>query len=121
MKCKYCGQQMRCDDVDDNFKGYRDNYYVCDNCGSSCIEEIRFGKQHKVKHKKPVEGVQEKFDREKPYRMNYEGDGYDPDGNLVYDTAICKCGREFEIEYEEHYNYCPTCGQRLDWSECEDV
>lgn len=45
----------------------------------------------------------------------YEADGC-ADGELVYDNAVCpNCGRRFEVDNEEHYNYCPTCGQRLDW------
>lgn len=50
----------------------------------------------------------------------YEADAY-ADDCLVYDTAICpNCDRRFEVDHEEHYNYCPTCGQRLDWSDCEN-
>ena len=63
----------------------------------------------------------ELVDKETLYSLSYEGDGYDPiDGELVYDTAICKCGRHFEIEYEEHYKYCPNCGQKLSWLESEE-
>lgn len=51
-----------------------------------------------------------------PEKLLYEADGY-ADGELVYDTAVCpSCERRFEIEYEEQYNYCPECGQRLDWT-----
>lgn len=51
-------------------------------------------------------------------KLDYEGDGYDPDGNLVYDTAICpNCYRTFEVDYDEHSNYCPTCGAALDWQD----
>lgn len=53
-----------------------------------------------------------------------EGDGYDPDGNLVYDTWICPhCETYYEIDYDD-YDYCPKCGQHIDkiwehWSEEE--
>ena len=44
-----------------------------------------------------------------------EGDGY-ADGHMVYDTWICpKCGRDYEMEYQE-YERCPHCGQLIDWS-----
>jgi len=44
------------------------------------------------------------------------------EGELVYDTAICpNCGRHFEFEYEEHYKYCPECGQKLDWSDVDET
>lgn len=50
-------------------------------------------------------------------KPSFEGDGYDHDGNLVYDTWICPCcEKHYEVDYEE-YDYCPSCGQRIDWSE----
>lgn len=49
----------------------------------------------------------------KPY---FEGDGYS-DGKLVYDTWICPyCGKHFEVDYDD-YDYCPECGQAIDWGE----
>lgn len=44
MDCKYCKTKMRLDDVDFNFKGNKDNYFVCDNCNASALEKIRYGK-----------------------------------------------------------------------------
>lgn len=35
---------MRLDDVDFNYKGNKDNYWVCDKCHCSTVEEIRRGK-----------------------------------------------------------------------------
>ncbi len=50
-------------------------------------------------------------------KPSFEGDGYDPDGNLVYDTWICPCcEKHYEVDYEE-YDYCPSCGQKIDWSD----
>lgn len=50
-------------------------------------------------------------------RVDYEGDGYDDDGNIIYDTAYCpKCRQEYEVDYDNHDNYCRNCGQALDWS-----
>lgn len=47
-------------------------------------------------------------------RPDYEGDGY-ADGHLVYDTWICPCcGKHYEVDYDE-YDFCPDCGQKLDW------
>lgn len=48
MKCKECGANMRLDDIDFNFKGNKDKYFVCDNCDESCVEEIRCGKSVKT-------------------------------------------------------------------------
>lgn len=46
----------------------------------------------------------------------YEGDGYS-DGEIVYDTWLCpSCEEYYEIDYDK-YNYCPCCGQKIDWSD----
>lgn len=46
-----------------------------------------------------------------------EGDGYDNEGNMIYDTWICpNCDTHYEVEYDD-YNYCPNCGQKLDLSD----
>lgn len=51
-------------------------------------------------------------------KPDYEGDGY-ADGHLVYDTWICPCcGKHYEVDYD-NYNYCPDCGQKLDWRDEE--
>lgn len=54
-----------------------------------------------------------------PKKPTYEGDGYAPDGTLVYDAWICPCcGKRYEVDYDD-YDYCPNCGQKidLDWSD----
>ena len=54
-------------------------------------------------------------EKQTPKKPDLEGDGY-ADGHLVYDTWICPCcGKRYEIDYEE-YDYCPNCGQHIDWS-----
>lgn len=59
----------------------------------------------------------ESLEKQIPKKPDYEGDGYDDNGNLIYDTWICpNCEHEYEIDYEEH-SYCPECGQAIDWSE----
>ena len=52
MKCKFCNSEMRKDDVDYNFKGNQDNYYICDNCGASTFEKIRYNKSIYVEYEK---------------------------------------------------------------------
>ena len=45
-----------------------------------------------------------------------EGDGY-WDGELVLDTWFCpNCDKNYEVDYDD-YDYCPNCGQKIDWSE----
>ena len=46
---------------------------------------------------------------------DYEGDGVDKDGNIIYDTWICpNCGEKYEVDYDV-YEYCPKCGQAIQW------
>lgn len=59
----------------------------------------------------------EAIQKSKAMTPNVYGDGYDPDGNLIYDMWDCpNCGVSYEIDYD-HYDYCPNCGQKIDWSE----
>ena len=59
----------------------------------------------------------EAIQKSKAMTPDVYGDGYDPDGNLIYDTWDCpRCGTSYEIDYD-HYDYCPNCGQKIDWSE----
>lgn len=58
----------------------------------------------------------ESREKQAPKKPDLEGDGYGDDGVLIYDTWICPCcGKRYEIDYEE-YDYCPNCGQAIDWS-----
>lgn len=50
MICKFCNSQMRLDDVDFNFKGNKDNYWVCDNCNATAFEKIRYIRYNKITH-----------------------------------------------------------------------
>lgn len=43
MICKFCGVKMTLDDVDKNFTGNQNNYWLCYHCGTSCFELIRYG------------------------------------------------------------------------------
>lgn len=58
----------------------------------------------------------ESREKQTPKKPDLEGDGYGDDGVLIYDTWICPfCGKHYEIDYEE-YDYCPNCGQAIDWN-----
>ena len=66
-----------------------------------------------------VEEVQAAADKQKAKIPYYEGDGYDDDGNIIYDTWICpNCGEHYEVDYDD-YAYCPKCGQEIDWRKDE--
>ena len=62
--------------------------------------------------------LQELVDKSKPmklFKLFY-------DDELCYSIPICQhCGRHFERYYDEQANYCPTCGQRLDWGDGKEV
>lgn len=62
-----------------------------------------------------VEEFRAAVEKQTAKQPDYEGDGY-ADGQLVYDTWICPCcGKYYEVG--DSYDYCPNCGQRLDWSD----
>lgn len=64
-----------------------------------------------------IEECREAVERMKPKEPTYDGDGYAPDGTFVWDEWLCPhCGSIFEIDYDQ-YDYCPNCGQHIDWSE----
>ena len=61
-----------------------------------------------------VEECREAVEKQTSKKPDYEGDGYS-DGQLVYDTWICPCcGQHYEVDCDR-YDYCPNCGQRIDW------
>lgn len=40
------------------------------------------------------------------------------DGELICSYAYCpNCKRMFIVECDDWYQYCPTCGQALDWND----
>lgn len=47
-------------------------------------------------------------------------DGYDDD-EVVYDAWDCPyCGKHYQVNFDK-YDYCPKCGQRIDWNGHEDL
>lgn len=57
------------------------------------------------------------IEKQIPKKPNIYGDGYDNNGNIIYDMYDCpNCDKSYEIDYEK-YDYCPSCGQAIDWSE----
>lgn len=50
-----------------------------------------------------------------PMKLIAEGDGY-ADGEMVYDSFYCpSC--DHRMEEDEVADYCPECGQAIDWEE----
>lgn len=59
------------------------------------------------------------LEKQIPKKPTYEGDGYAPDGTFVWDEWICPCCEtRYEVDYDD-YDYCPNCGQKIDWSDEE--
>ena len=66
---------------------------------------------------KNMELIINALEKQIPKKPTYEGDGYAPDGTFVWDEWICPCCETmYEVDYEE-YDYCPHCGQKIDWSD----
>lgn len=64
-----------------------------------------------------VDECRSAMEKQKPKIADIWGDGYDDDGNMIYDMYDCpNCGETYEIGYQD-YKYCPECGQAIDWSQ----
>lgn len=69
--------------------------------------------------KEDVHLLDDLADKETPMKPPYERFFYE-DGDVVLEIPTCySCGRRIEIEFEEKYCYCPTCGQKLDWGDLD--
>lgn len=80
------------------------------------VEEYMKFKDECVRKNFTFKSLLESREKQTPKKPDLEGDGYGDDGVLIYDTWICPCcGKRYEIDYEE-YDYCPNCGQAIDWS-----
>jgi rubrerythrin len=91
-------------------------------------KEILYKTEFAYSHNKTKEAMKiafESLEKQIPKTPNIEGDGYCPEGHLVYDTWICpNCGKYYEIDYDD-YDYCPNCGQAInksfmEWGEEDD-
>ena len=57
----------------------------------------------------------EALEKQIPEEPELEADGYDDDGNWIYECGYCPdCRHEFEIAYDSP-DYCPDCGKHLKW------
>ena len=67
--------------------------------------------------KKSLKTAISALEKQIPKKPDYEGDGYEDEGNLIYDTWICpSCSKDYEVDYDD-FEHCPNCGQAIDWSE----
>lgn len=99
-------------DLYDDWKELMFATEVSKNIVEELKEHIKCGETKIVLIEKNVAEALRKQIPEKPH---FEGDGYDDSGELIYDTWICpNCGDRYGLDYEIH-QYCPMCGQRIDW------
>lgn len=62
-----------------------------------------------------LQTIKEALEKQIPKKPDLIGDGYDDNGNLVYDIWICPCCEtQYELDYDD-YKFCPECGQAIDW------
>lgn len=67
-----------------------------------------------------VEECRKAMEKQKPQIPNIWGDGYDKEGNIIYDMYDCPgCGQSYEID--DKYKHCPECGQAINWGGAEDL
>ena len=87
------------------------NEKLCDNC-NLCYAQGNVGE-----HIKSIEIAIHALEKQIPKKPIYERDGYAPDGTFVFNIWICPCCRtRYEVDYDD-YDYCPNCGQKIDWSD----
>lgn len=61
-----------------------------------------------------LETAKQSLEKQKPKKPIITIDGFF-NGQPIYDTWGCpNCGKVYETDFED-YEYCPTCGQALDW------
>ena len=66
---------------------------------------------------KNMEMIVQALEKQIPKKATLEGDGYAPDGKFVLDEWICPCCEtRYEVDYDD-YDYCPNCGQKIEWSD----
>ena len=89
-------------DLDDLCKRLQDNYN--DGIPFEQTEEDRLAVYNAI----------ELLAKLTPKQPDLEGDGYDDNGELIYDTWICpNCEEHYEVDYDI-YEHCPKCGQAID-------
>lgn len=89
-------------------------YYVLQEAldmGLNALEEIR-----QYSEIGTVAECREAREKQKAKNPDFWSNGYTDDGQLVYDMYDCPGrGESFEVDYDK-YDYCPNCGQKLNWN-----
>lgn len=62
---------------------------------------------------------EEANEKQTPMKPEIYGDGCDDKGGIIFDSYDCPtCRTSYELDYDK-YDYCPSCGQKFDWSDTE--
>lgn len=98
-------------------KGYKDAIKAYDNC---YFEKQKLEKElSDYKELGNFTEVKKAVDKQNSKHPSYDGDGCAPDGTFIWNEWVCpRCGARYEVNYDD-YDYCPNCGQHIDWSEEE--
>ena len=116
-RCDGLGKSEKCDECDFC-------YAVCEKLGKyEDLEEQVVERLKEASYERfwntGMGGAIQALEKQIPKKPTYEGDGYAPDGTFVWDEWICPCCEtRYEVDYDD-YDYCPNCGQKLDWSDEE--
>ena len=114
-RCDGFGTSEKCDECDFC-------YAVCEKLGKyedmeeQVVERLKEASYERFGNDGMGIAIQA-LEKQIPKKPTYEGDGYAPDGTFVWDEWLCPCcGKRYEVDYDD-YDYCPNCGQKLDWSD----
>ena len=114
-RCDGFGASEKCDECDFC-------YAVCEKLGKyedleeQVVERLKEASYERFGNDGMGIAIQA-LEKQIPKKPTYEGDGYAPDGTFVWDEWLCPCcGKRYEVDYDD-YDYCPNCGQKIDWSD----
>ena len=114
-RCDGLGTSEKCDECDFC-------YAVCEKLGKyedleeQVVERLKEASYERFGNDGMGIAIQA-LEKQIPKKPTYEGDGYAPDGTFVFDEWLCPCcGKRYEVDYDD-YDYCPNCGQKIDWSD----
>lgn len=74
------------------------NAYIQTESGTKCLDDY---------YKESFDTLQELVDKETPKKFK----------KILDTSVVCpNCGHHLDKLYGRNYDYCPRCGQKLDWS-----